>query len=141
MIKFSKSFRNFKFFIKFQIQSKLEPYVIKQLLHLNLINMRFYGAEYNTIELGFFASFNTVVLCSIKPHIDLVQVQYLYIIWFSNIFILDVPDNKIKNKNTTLSEQLQNPIAKSHKIIKRNAYGAINQTSTLYYYQRGDLMV
>jgi hypothetical protein len=39
--------------------------------------MRFYGAEYNTIELGF-ASFNSVVLCSIKPHIDLVQVQYLY---------------------------------------------------------------
>ena len=29
-----------------------------------LINMRFYGA-----------SFNIVVLCSIKPHIDLVQVQ------------------------------------------------------------------
>jgi hypothetical protein len=29
-----------------------EPYVIKQLLHLNLINMRFYGAEYNNIELG-----------------------------------------------------------------------------------------
>jgi hypothetical protein len=36
--------------------------------------MRFYGAEYNNIELGF-ASFNIVVLCSIKPHIDLVQVH------------------------------------------------------------------
>jgi hypothetical protein len=47
-----------------------ESYVIKQLLHLNLINMRFYVAEYNNI-----ASFNIVVLCSIKPHIDLVQVQ------------------------------------------------------------------
>jgi hypothetical protein len=34
-----------------------------QLLHLNEINMRFYGAE-----------FNIVVLCSIKPHIDQVQV-------------------------------------------------------------------
>ena len=75
MIKFSKSFKNFK------IKSKIEPYVIKQLLHLNLINMSFYGAEYNNIELGIrlvqycFASFNIVVLCSIKPHIDLVQVQ------------------------------------------------------------------
>ena len=36
--------------------------------------MKFYGAEYNNIELGF-ASFNIVVLCSIEPHIDLVQVQ------------------------------------------------------------------
>jgi hypothetical protein len=36
--------------------------------------MRFDGAEYNYIELGF-ASFNIVVLCSIKPHVDLVQVQ------------------------------------------------------------------
>jgi hypothetical protein len=33
MIKFSKSFKNFKVFIKFQNQSKIEPYVIKQLLH------------------------------------------------------------------------------------------------------------
>jgi hypothetical protein len=30
--------------------TKIEPYVIKQLLHLNMINMRFYGAEYNNIE-------------------------------------------------------------------------------------------
>ena len=29
--------------------------------------MRFYGAEYNTIERGE-AEFNSVVLCSIKPH-------------------------------------------------------------------------
>ena len=58
--KFQKNFINFQ-----------ESYVIKQLLHLNLINMRFYGAEYNNIELGF-TSFNIVVLCSIKPHIDLV---------------------------------------------------------------------
>ena len=36
--------------------------------------MRLYGAEYNNIELGF-DSFIIVVLCSIKPHIDLVQVQ------------------------------------------------------------------
>jgi hypothetical protein len=49
------------------------PVHIIQLLHLNLINMRFYGAEYNNIELVF-ASFNIVVLCSIKPHIDQVQV-------------------------------------------------------------------
>jgi hypothetical protein len=45
--------------------------------------MRFYGAEYNNI--GFMeqsttilneanAEFNIVVLCSIKPHIDQVQV-------------------------------------------------------------------
>ena len=47
MIKFSKSFKNFKVFIKFKNYSKIEPYVIKQLLHLNLINMRFYGAEHN----------------------------------------------------------------------------------------------
>ena len=51
-------------------QNFQESYVIKQLLHSNLINMRFYVAEYNNI-----ASFNIVVLCSIKPHIDLVQVQ------------------------------------------------------------------
>jgi hypothetical protein len=36
-----------KVFIKFKNYSKIEPYVIKQLLHLNLINMRFYGAEHN----------------------------------------------------------------------------------------------
>ena len=47
-------------------------YII-QLLHLNEINMRFYGAEYNNIEQGE-AEFNIVVLCSIKPHIDQVQV-------------------------------------------------------------------
>jgi hypothetical protein len=40
---------------------------------LNLINMRFYGAENNNIERGK-AEFNVVVLCSIKPHIDQVQV-------------------------------------------------------------------
>ena len=68
-MKISKNFKIFIKFLNFQ-----ETYVIKQLLHLNLINMRFYGAEYNNIELGF-ASFNIVVLCSIKPHIDLVQVQ------------------------------------------------------------------
>ena len=49
MIKFSKTFKNFKVFMKFENYSKIEPYVIKQLLHLNLINMRFYGAEYNNI--------------------------------------------------------------------------------------------
>jgi hypothetical protein len=46
---------------------------IIQLLHLNEINMSFYGAEYNNIERGE-AEFNIVVLCSIKPHIDQVQV-------------------------------------------------------------------
>jgi hypothetical protein len=51
-----------------------------QLLHLNEINMRFYGAEYNNIERGETilneanAEFNIVVLCSIKTHIDQVQV-------------------------------------------------------------------
>ena len=44
-----------------------------QLLHLNEINMRFYGAEDNNIERGE-AEFNIVVLCSIKPRIDQVQV-------------------------------------------------------------------
>ena len=44
-----------------------------QLLHLNEINMRFYGAEYNNIERGE-AEFNIVVFRSIKPHIDQVQV-------------------------------------------------------------------
>jgi hypothetical protein len=43
--------------------------------------MRIYGAEYNNIERGeakynnIEALFNIVVLCSIKPHVDLVQVQ------------------------------------------------------------------
>jgi hypothetical protein len=46
---------------------------IIQLLHLNEINMRFHGAEYNNIERGE-AEFNIVVLCSMKPHIDQVQV-------------------------------------------------------------------
>ena len=36
--------------------------------------MRFNEAEYNNIERGF-ASFDIVVFYSIKPHIDLVQVQ------------------------------------------------------------------
>ena len=45
---------------------------IAQLLHLNEINMMLYGAEYNNIELSF-ALFNIVLLCSIKPCIDLVQ--------------------------------------------------------------------
>ena len=53
--------------------SKISFYVIKQLLHLNLINMRFNGAEYNNIERGK-DEFNIVVLCSIKSHIDQVQV-------------------------------------------------------------------
>jgi hypothetical protein len=43
---------------------------IIQLLHLNEINMRFYGAILNEAN----AEFNIVVLCSIKPHIDQVQV-------------------------------------------------------------------
>jgi hypothetical protein len=43
------------------------------LLHLNEINMRFYGAEYNNIERGK-DEFNIVVLCSIKLHIDQVSV-------------------------------------------------------------------
>lgn len=64
---------NFKIFQKFKISQNLqEYYVIKQLLHLHLINMRFYGADYNNIELGI------AVLCSTKPHIDLVQQQSLY---------------------------------------------------------------
>jgi glutamine amidotransferase-like uncharacterized protein len=36
---------------RIEFDSKIEPYVIKQLLRLNLINMRVYGAEYNNIEL------------------------------------------------------------------------------------------
>jgi hypothetical protein len=35
--------------------------------------MRFNGAGYNSIEIGE-AEFNIVVLCSIKPYIDQVQV-------------------------------------------------------------------
>ena len=46
---------------------------IIQLLHLNEINMRFNGAEHNNIERGE-AESNIVLLCSIKPHIDQVQV-------------------------------------------------------------------
>ena len=44
-----------------------------QLLHLNEINMRFYGAKYNNIERGE-VEFKIVVLCSMKPHIDQLQV-------------------------------------------------------------------
>jgi hypothetical protein len=40
------------YYFKKNQNDKIELYVIKQLLHLNLINMRFYGAEYNNIELG-----------------------------------------------------------------------------------------
>jgi hypothetical protein len=39
MIKFSKSFKNFIVFIKFQIKSKIEPYVIKQLLYVRKWNV------------------------------------------------------------------------------------------------------
>ena len=42
-----------------------------QLLDLNEINMRFYGAEHNNIERG---EADIVVFWSIKPHIDQVQV-------------------------------------------------------------------
>jgi hypothetical protein len=38
---------------------------IIQLLHLNEINRRFYGAEYNNIERDE-AEFNIVVLCSME---------------------------------------------------------------------------
>jgi hypothetical protein len=106
---------NDKIFIKFQNYSKIEPYVIKQLLHLNLINMRFYGAEYNYIELGF-VSFNIVVLCSIKPHIDLCKCSNCIILnniietrgtllWISNktniwnIFHLSLNDNQSINQS------------------------------------------
>jgi hypothetical protein len=54
-------------------EQKKYHFNIIQLLHLNQINMRFYGAEYNNIERGE-AEFNIVVLCSIKPHIDQVQM-------------------------------------------------------------------
>jgi hypothetical protein len=56
-----------------EIVAILRNKYIIQLLHLNEINMRFYGAEYNNIEQGE-AEFNIVVLCSIKPHIYQVQV-------------------------------------------------------------------
>ena len=56
-----------------KVQKKIVRRHTIQLLHLNEINMRFYGAEYNNIELGK-AEFNIVALCSIKPHIDQVQV-------------------------------------------------------------------
>ena len=75
--KISEKNKNVKKFQNFQ-----ESYVLKQLLHLNLNDMRFYGAEYNNIELCF-ASFNIVVLCSIKPHIDLVHC-----ILFSNWYMI-----------------------------------------------------
>ena len=48
-------------------------YSTAQLLHLNEINTRLYGVEYNSIERDE-VEFNIVVLCSIKPHIDQVQV-------------------------------------------------------------------
>jgi hypothetical protein len=51
--------------------------------------MKFYGAEYNNIELGF-ASFNIVVLCSIESHIDLVQCSNCIILYFTSIFSLFV---------------------------------------------------
>ena len=55
--------------------------------------MGFYGAEHNNIELGL-ASINIVVLCSIKPHIDLVQVQLLYNIHFILWLKYDDDDGK-----------------------------------------------
>ena len=54
-------------------QKRVYGLIIIQLLHLNEINMRFYGVEDNNIERGE-AEFNIVVFCSIKPHIDQVQV-------------------------------------------------------------------
>jgi hypothetical protein len=58
----------FKFFENFQILEMLRSSIMVentiQLLHLNEINMRFYGAEYNNIERGK-SEFNIVVLCSI----------------------------------------------------------------------------
>ena len=57
---------------KSRILQNITSNIIK-LLHLNEINMRFYGAEFNNIERAE-AEFNIVVLCSIKLHIDQVQV-------------------------------------------------------------------
>ena len=62
-----------------------------QLLHLNEINMRFYGAEYNNIERGE-AEFNIVVLCSIKPHWSsssvVIVVLHIKALFYSNLEIL-----------------------------------------------------
>ena len=50
----------------FRYNINIEPFKYNiQLLHLNEINMRFYGAEYNNMERGE-AEFNIVVLCSMK---------------------------------------------------------------------------
>jgi hypothetical protein len=48
-VKIFKKIQNLKNFVKFQ--NFQESYVIKQLLHLNLINMRFYGASPHSILL------------------------------------------------------------------------------------------
>jgi hypothetical protein len=54
------------------LQSKALEFASLQLLHLNLINMRFYGTEYTILNSA--KEFNIVVVCSIKPHINQVQV-------------------------------------------------------------------
>jgi hypothetical protein len=59
-----------------------------QLLHLNEINMRFYGAEYNNIEWGE-AEFNIVVLYSMTPHID--QVLLHMALFYSNFEPKSIP--------------------------------------------------
>jgi hypothetical protein len=72
-IKKLKSFQHSQMQYKIINYSLLKVLDIIQLLHLNEINMRFYGAEYNNIERDE-CRVNIVVLCSIKPHIDQVQL-------------------------------------------------------------------
>jgi hypothetical protein len=93
--------------------SRLLLLVNKQLLHLNEINMRFYGAEYNNIERGEairlvqYCSilFNIVVLGSIKLpqkfRASLCSVQFFQV-RPPLLEILDPPLYRTKYKKTTL---------------------------------------
>jgi hypothetical protein len=81
--------------------------------------MRFYGAEYNNIERGE-VEFNIVVLCSIKPHIDLVQVQLLYNIVAVSFIVQRKPEYPEKTIN--LSQLLYNIVAVSFIVQMKPEY-------------------
>jgi hypothetical protein len=94
-----KPYKKFQKFHSFHKKSEIEPYVIKQLLHLNLINMRFYGAEYNNIELGIRlvqtlsndwptycqTRINMVFFITFKWNIELLQIFIIELVQYIHI--------------------------------------------------------
>ena len=70
-VKIFKKFQNFKIITKFQKISKISRILCNKTI--TTLELDQYEVLWSRVQQ--FALFNIVVLCSIKPHIDLVQVQ------------------------------------------------------------------